>query len=88
MICIYKYFIINFEERHYKIGGFMSKSIFEVLTRDLDLTNEINNLYKLFSVEKIVQVQYKASEKMKKMSYEELCNDFLVYGNLGTLGFL
>lgn len=55
----------------------MSKTIFDVLSKELDLKKEVEKLEKLFSVEKIIQVQNDYGDKFEEITYKKLCDKHL-----------
>lgn len=55
----------------------MSKTIFDILKKDIDLKKEIDKLNKLFSVKKIVKVQADYGDEIIEITYSELCDKYL-----------
>lgn len=55
----------------------MNKTIFDVLSKDVDLKKEIEKLHKLFSSEKLVKTQYNYNSKFMETTYKELCDKHL-----------
>ena len=55
----------------------MNKTIFDVLSKDVDLKKEIEKLHNLFSSEKLVRTQYNYNSKFMETTYEELCDKHL-----------